>query len=84
MQVSLKEILQKEIEITKQSITEEDIQFIKENYGISEESGNYLLYAYKIHQLPEDKKMKVSSLQKRRIGYYTPSLGHAIPSYLIS
>ena len=82
MQVSLKEILQKEIQITKQLITVEDIKFIKENYGILE-SGNYVLYAFKIHQLPESSKKKVSSLKKRRIGYYTPSNGHIIPSYLI-
>jgi len=83
MQVSHKEILQKEIEITKQSITDEDIQFIKENYVVSEESNNYTLYAYKIHQLSESMKKKVTSLQKRKIGHYTSSLGHTIPSYLI-
>lgn len=82
MEVSLKDILQKEIEITKRLIAEDDIRFVKENYKV-EESGNYILYAYKIHQLSQLMKDKVSSLRKRKIGYYSSQSGHTIPSYLI-
>lgn len=82
MEVSFQEALQKEIEIKKQLITEEDIKFVKENYQI-QESGNYFLFTYKIKQLPKNMQNKVSSLKKRKIGYYSSLSGHSIPSYLI-
>ena len=82
MQVSFQEELQKQIEITKQLITKDDIKFVKENYQI-DGNGNYILFTYKIKQLPKTIQNKVSSLKKRKIGYYSSLSGHTIPFYLI-
>ncbi len=82
MQVSLKELLQKEIEKQKTLITQEDRDFITSQYKL-ESTGLYILYAHTIAYDKPFLREKVNSLLKRGIGHYSSQSGHTIPSNLI-
>jgi hypothetical protein len=85
MQVNFQQELQKAIEKTKSKISTSDLQFIKENYKYESIHGGfqYIIYAYRIHQLSEYERKTIQQLLKKGIGFYSSQSGHTIQSNLI-
>ena len=78
MQVNFQQELQK----AKTKFSEEEITFVKENYEKTN-GGFYVMYAYRLYEMPSYTKEIVDILLRKGMGIYTSQSGHIVPSALI-
>lgn len=74
---------QQELQKAKSKFSEEEITFVKEHYEKTE-SGNYILYAYRLRSMPSYITEIVDILLRKGMGIYTAQCGHIVPSALIN
>jgi len=68
--------------MTKSKFSQDEIAFVKEHYEKTN-SGNYILYAYQLHKMPEYNAEIVDMLLRKGMGAYSAYAGHIVPSSLI-
>ena len=68
--------------MTKTKFSQDEIAFVKEHYEKTN-SGNYILYAYRLYEMPSYTKEIVDILLRKGMGAYSAYAGHIVPSSLI-